>query len=394
MKNHISIHKKLSRFTLDVTISFGQETIVLFGPSGAGKSMTLQLIAGLLAPDAGRIKLNGTTLFDSQASINLSAQSRQIGYVMQDYALFPHLTVAQNIAFGLYGLPRAEQQARLNQMVSLLRLEGLQAHKPRQLSGGQQQRVALARALVTRPKLLLLDEPFAALDTPMRTRLRRELLALQRRVQLPTILVTHDLAEAHMLADRMAIIDDGKLVQIGPPSEVLRKPATQSVARFTGARNIFVGRLIEKREDGRACRIISRRATLYATLPSHLSHYSEGTIVECCVRPESITLVRPGQKERRAGRHEALLEGTIVEELNHGLSHTLYLHLDQSNTTSSHIDLELELSDRAYQLLDIGSRRQWTLAIKEADVHLIGPATPPYFEGPAPQPEGILKSKI
>ncbi|MGB0384706.1 MAG: ABC transporter ATP-binding protein, partial [Ardenticatenaceae bacterium] len=383
--NYISIRKQLSGFALDMTFSFGQETVVLFGPSGAGKSLTLQAIAGLLRPNAGRIELNGVTLFDSEMGLNLPPQARRIGYVMQQYALFPHLSVVENIAFGLYGLPRAEQDARISQMLKLLRLEGLVRHKPRQLSGGQQQRVALARALVTRPHLLLLDEPFAALDTPMRARLRRELLALQRRVPVPTLLVTHDLAEAHMLADRMAVVDNGKLLQIGPPSEVLRRPATRNVARFTGARNIFVGSIESK--DAQGYRIITRRASLYAPLPQEeTTDYPPGTLVECCVRPELITFVRPGQEARRAGRRETLLQATIVEELNHGVSYTLFLHIDHTHTPPTHIDLEIELSHRAYRLLGIADRRQWTLAIKQQDVHLIGPATQPYFEGPAPQP--------
>lgn len=412
--NHISIRKQLSRFALDISFSFKQETVVLFGPSGAGKSLTLQAIAGLLRPDMGRIELNGVIIFDSKSGLNLPPQRRRIGIVMQDYALFPHLTVADNIAFGLYGLPRAEQGARIAEMVELLRLEGLERRKPHQLSGGQQQRVALARALVTRPRLLLLDEPFAALDTPMRARLRRELLALQRRVQVPTLLVTHDLAEAHMLADRMAVLDDGQLLQIGRPNELLQYPATRNVARFTGARNIFVGRILS--QDAQGYRIKTRRATLYApltkqdNLSEHASPpaghasppaghanpqaghasppYSKGTIVECCVRPELITLVRPNEQARRAGRRETLLQATIVEELNHGILHTLFFHIDGTNTTRSHIDLEIELSDRAYRLLGVAKRRQWTLAIKQEDVHLIGPATPPYFEGPAPQPKG------
>ena len=387
--NKVSIRKHLPRFTLDISLSFGKETIVLFGPSGAGKSMTLQAIAGLLRPDMGHIELNGATLFDSQIGLNLPPQQRRIGYLMQDYALFPHLTVQQNIAFGLYGLPQAIQEARIKEMINLLRLGGLEQRKPRQLSGGQQQRVALARALVTQPRLLLLDEPFAALDTPMRARLRRELLALQRRIQLPTLLVTHDLAEAHMLADRMAVIDEGKLLQIGSPNELLQYPASRNVARFTGARNIFVGRIID--QDTQGYQIKTRRGTFYAPLATQRDStvkrsYTIGTIVECCIRPELITLVRPNEEARRAGRRETLLPATIVEEVNHGILHTLFLRIKETDTPVHHIDLEIELSDRAYRLLRVENRKEWTLAIKQEDVHLIGPAIPPYFEGPAPQP--------
>ncbi|MBA3532386.1 MAG: ABC transporter ATP-binding protein [Ardenticatenales bacterium] len=382
--NQVRLLKHLPRTTLDLDFTFGQETIALFGPSGAGKSLTLQAIAGLLRPDSGRIVINGTLLYDGEQNVALPPQARRIGYVMQDFALFPHLSVAENIVFGLDGLPRREQQARLAEMVSLLRLEGLEGRRPRQLSGGQQQRVALARALIIRPSLLLLDEPFAALDTPMRARLRRELLTVQRQLQLPTILVTHDLAEAHMLAERIAVLDEGRLLQIGAPAEVLRRPAALNVARFTGARNIFLGRL---QRDESGWQMISRRATLPLRLPSEGSVYHDGILAQCMVRPEHITLVRPGEEPRRAGRRETLLQGTIVEELDHGLSHSLFFHLDNAGGTGpEHVDLEVELSHRSYELLGVVQRRQWTLAIKEEDVHLIGPAIPPHFEGPAPQP--------
>ncbi|MDQ4076734.1 MAG: ABC transporter ATP-binding protein [Chloroflexota bacterium] len=380
--NQIRVYKQFPRFTLDINFELGRETVVLFGPSGAGKSLTLQAIVGLLRPDAGYIEVGGRVLFDSEARLNLPPQRRHVGYVMQDYALFPHLTVAENITFGLDALPRSKQQALLDEMAALLRLEGLEMQKPHQLSGGQQQRVALARALVTRPTLLLLDEPFAALDTPLRARLRRELLALQRRVQVPTIVVTHDLAEAHMLADRMAVIHDGTLHQIGTPAEVLHQPATLDAARFTGSRNIFVGRIVAR--DGQRYCITTRRATLRARCGA--CSFREGAIVSCAVRPEKVILVRPEALAEREGRREVLLCGNIVEELDHGLSHTLFFHLDNSDTPLSHVDLEVELSNRVYHLLDVPTIRHWTLSINEDDVHLIGPAVPPYFEGPAPQP--------
>lgn len=376
--NRLRISKSLPRFTLDVSFEFARELIVLFGPSGSGKSLTLSAIAGLLRPDRGEIVIGERTLFDSRAGIDLPPQQRRVGLVMQDYALFPHLSVADNITFGLYALPPAERSRRLEEACAQLRLDGLESRLPAALSGGQQQRVALARALVTRPELLLLDEPFAALDTPLRARLRRELLQLVGSLGLPTILVTHDLEEAHMLADRMAVFDDGRLVQIDRPETVLRRPATLAVARFTGARNILVGTVVTERGQ---LALESRRGRL----PLLLGSAAPGDQVTCCVRPETIRLVPPDAPPPDPGA--VRLDGAIVGHLDHGLVHTLMIHLDGSDSDPGHVDLEIDVDDRSYRRLGVDDREHWTLEILAADVHVIGAAYPPFFEGPAPQPD-------
>jgi molybdate transport system ATP-binding protein len=230
----IEIQKQLRDFQLNVNLVLSEGVTVLFGRSGMGKSMTLACVAGLAAPDAGRIVVNGCTFYDSVAGINLSPQQRRVGYVTQEYLLFPHLTVAQNVAFGLAKHSRREREAIVQEALAWLGLEKLARQRPRELSGGQQQRVALARALVIRPQVLLLDEPFSALDSPTRMRLRQDLLRLQREQRVPVLFVTHDLAEAMQLGEQMAVIADGQLLQLDTPQQVRRQPASPLVAELVG----------------------------------------------------------------------------------------------------------------------------------------------------------------
>ncbi len=204
-------------FTLKVALQSAAQRIVIHGPSGSGKSMTLRTIAGLLAPDAGHVCVNGRTLFDSTQGIDLPTQARQVGYLFQDYALFPHLTVRQNIAFGLnrHWLPtrRTQHDERVDYWLAAFQLEGLCHHHPHELSGGQRQRTALARTLVTQPQILLLDEPFAALDQALRDTLRAELDAVQRRLDIPMILITHDREDVAAFGDDVFHMDNGIIVR-------------------------------------------------------------------------------------------------------------------------------------------------------------------------------------
>jgi len=240
MKLSVSLRKKVNGFTLDIQWEIGNESIVLlFGYSGAGKSMTLQLLAGLMEPDDGFIYLDGEVLFDSSKKINLPPQQRTFGYVFQDCALFPHMTVKENIAFGIKGLSRSEKERRVEEMIETFRLEDIQNKMPSEISGGQKQRVALARALMRRPELLLLDEPFSALDNPIRLEMRRLLKDIRERFNIPIILVTHDLIEAYTMADRIIIYSGGRVAQIGTPSEVFSAPATPEVARLVNTENIL-----------------------------------------------------------------------------------------------------------------------------------------------------------
>jgi molybdate transport system ATP-binding protein len=207
-------------FHLKVTFAADQDIVVLFGPSGAGKTLTLQSIAGLTTPDAGRIVVGKRVLFDAAAKIRVPARHRDVGYVFQDYALFPHLTVAQNVAFGLkrswpWYLPRRDRR-RLHELLEIFELAPLRASLPRDLSGGQRQRVALARALIRHPSLLLLDEPFSALDAMLRAKMRQELLKVQVRFKVPVILITHDPEDVAALAQTVVVYDEGRISRVMP----------------------------------------------------------------------------------------------------------------------------------------------------------------------------------
>ena len=232
-----SARKALKGFTLDASWEIDDELAVIFGYSGAGKSMTFQMIAGLLAPDEGKIVLGETVLFDSAQDVKTRPQQRSIGYVFQDLALFPHMTVAENICYGAHGIETTEKEQRCRELLRMFRITGLEDRFPSQVSGGQRQRVALARALIRRPGVLLLDEPFSALDMPVRFEMRTMLKEIQRSFQIPVVLITHDADEALAVADRMIVYSAGRVMQTGSPEEIFLSPSCEEVltlSRFTG----------------------------------------------------------------------------------------------------------------------------------------------------------------
>lgn len=208
----VAFSHRIGSFDLAPDFTADGGITALVGASGAGKTLTLRAIAGLLMPHAGRIAVQGDVVFDAERGVRRSPQTRRMGVVFQQYALFPHLTVAQNVAYGLTHLPAAERQADVERWLTLVGLESYGSRWPRELSGGQQQRVALARALAPGPRLLLLDEPFAAVDMGLRRRLREELRRLQQTVGTPMLLVTHDLDEVRQLADHVVVLDHGRVV--------------------------------------------------------------------------------------------------------------------------------------------------------------------------------------
>lgn len=227
----------------------GATVTVLFGPSGSGKTTVLRALAGLDRPDDGAIAFGGETWFDAARGVHVPPQARGVGLLFQDYALFPHLSVAANIGYGLHGVARAERAARVAGMAERFGVADLVARRPAELSGGQRQRVALARALAPRPRLLLLDEPLSALDAPTREALRGELRHLLEQAAVPAVLVTHDRTEALALGDRLAVLVEGAIRQVGPVHEVFSAPVDVEVARVVGTENVFPARLV-RREDG------------------------------------------------------------------------------------------------------------------------------------------------
>lgn len=239
MSIYVDIEKKLGNFQLQVQFEVQDEVLALLGASGCGKSMTLKCIAGIERPDRGKIVLDGVTLFDSDKKLNLSPQERHTGLLFQNYALFPNMTIMENIEAGARREKNSVRRKELvKDIVDSFGLNTLLEYYPRQLSGGQQQRVALARMLVSDPKLLLLDEPFSALDSHLRFQLEQEVWGLIQRFGKSVILVSHDRDEVFRLADKIAIIKDGKLETIGDKREVFAQPKTRQAAILTGCRNI------------------------------------------------------------------------------------------------------------------------------------------------------------
>jgi putative spermidine/putrescine transport system ATP-binding protein len=259
------------------------ELLTLLGPSGCGKTTLLNLVAGFLSADAGELFIEGTLVTEVPTS------ERDIGMIFQNYALFPHMTVAANIAYGLKTrrVARDEIARRVREVIALMKLDGLAERKPRQLSGGQQQRVALARALVIAPKVLLMDEPFSALDKNLRASMQVEVKEIQRRLGVTTIFVTHDQSEALSLSDRIAVMSDGQILQIGTPQEIYRAPASRFVASFIGEVTVLRARL--DHIDGDTA-VVSLGATRVSVAAESLRAVSTGSAVDLFVRPEQLRL--------------------------------------------------------------------------------------------------------
>ncbi|NLC72398.1 MAG: ATP-binding cassette domain-containing protein, partial [Ruminococcaceae bacterium] len=242
----VDIEKRLGNFRLQVKFEAGNEVLALLGASGSGKSMTLKCIAGIEKPDKGKITLDGRVLFDSENHINLSPQKRRVGYLFQQYALFPNMTVEENIAAGVRNKREAPETVR--EAISAMHLDGTEKRRPHQLSGGQQQRVALARILVNEPDVLLLDEPFSALDSHLRFQLEQELKSVIRQFGKTVLLVSHNRDEVFRLTDSIALMSEGKIETIGDKNYVFANPKTKNGAILTGCKNISA---IEKLGDNR-----------------------------------------------------------------------------------------------------------------------------------------------
>ncbi len=255
----IKVRLKLASgsFELDVAFVLRSGITILFGASGAGKTTLLDSIAGLATPDAGRIAVDGRVLFDSQAGINLLPMNRCIGYVFQDLALFPHLTVEANVAYGLAGLRATERRERVTEALESLGIAQLHKRRPVHLSGGERQRVALARALVTRPSLLLLDEPLAALDLPIRMKIADDLRRSIQNLSIPVLYVTHSRDEVFMLGERLLVLEQGRLIAQGTPHEVMSAPQSETVAQLAGFENLFDAQVtsIHENRGTISCRI-------------------------------------------------------------------------------------------------------------------------------------------
>jgi len=291
------------------------ELMTLLGPSGCGKTTLLNLVAGFLMPDSGEIAVDGQRITD------VPAYRRQIGIMFQNYALFPHMNVAANVGYGLRmrRVAKGETARRVADALALIKLAGLEDRKPRQLSGGQQQRVALARALVIRPKVLLLDEPFSALDRNLRASMQVELKEIQRKLGVTTIFVTHDQSEALSLSDRIAVVAEGRIRQLGTPDQIYRRPVDRFVASFVGDVNVLRARL--ERIDGAVATVALGAARVM--VPSRtLQGAATGSMVDLFVRPE----------ELRPAEHGAAVatRGVVAAQIYQGGHVDLYVDVPEA----------------------------------------------------------------
>ncbi len=351
----VSFEKRVGNFHLRPTFEADEEMVVLLGPSGSGKSLTLRAIAGLLTPDRGRIEVPDGVVFDSAQRVNLPPQRRNVGYVVQNLALFPHLTVADNIGFSIDAWSREARNQRIGELISLLGLEGLETRLPQQISGGQQQRVALGRALAARPRILLLDEPFTALDAPIRNALRREVARLRRQLGLLALFVTHDLQEAYALADRIAVYDQGEVLQYGSREQVFGSPASVRVAQLLDARNIFQGTVVTKTEAFTEIETPWFRARARA----------EGTLAPnaaaaLSVRPEHVILLRPGRGHSEV--LDTILDVELEEEVATGNNHRLYLRVIKDGALTECV-IEADISAHPFDVMGVASEKRWQVAL-------------------------------
>lgn len=238
MSLYIDIKKRLPGFKLQVKLSCGKDIIGILGASGSGKSMLLNCIAGLIRPDEGKIILDDKTFFDSEKKINLPPKDRKIGFLFQNYALFPNLTISENIAFGLDTLSKPEKSKKVTELLERFHLSDMEKRYPAQISGGQQQRVALARAMAVEPEVLLLDEPFSALDDYLRTHMIKEMVTSLKEFNGSTLFVTHNMEEAYRICDHIAVLNTGSVETIAPKRDLFQIPMSLETAKITGCKNI------------------------------------------------------------------------------------------------------------------------------------------------------------
>jgi len=333
----------LKNINLDVK---DMEYFAVLGPTGAGKTLLLELIAGFHRPDKGEIWMDGQALTD------LPPEKRAVGFVYQDYSLFPHLTVEENVGFGLRlrKISKSEARKKMQQTMHALNISGLAKRYPKTLSGGEQQKTALARALVLEPSVLLLDEPLSAVDAQARERLREELKNIHNKFGTTTIHVTHDHEEAILLGDRIGVMNDGRIIQVGDPDEIFRKPKSEFIANFVGVENIFRGK--SKVKGGIAKIDIGKGVEIEAVS-------EKGGEVKACIRPEEIIVSKRPVKS--SGRN--MLRGPISEISDRGP--TVRLRVDAGReftaviTKKSFTDMRLKIGSKVY------------LAFKASSVHVI-----------------------
>ncbi len=355
----VDIEKQFGAFHLQIRLAVGTEICVLFGPSGAGKTQTLNAIAGLMTPDNGDITLDGAAFFrrrNAEATVNLPARQRHVGYVFQQYALFPHLTALENVAYALWR--RRDARQRASELLERMHLEGLADRYPAELSGGQQQRVAIARALAAESKVLLLDEPFSALDRAIRERLHQDLLALQTEAQLVVLYVTHNLEDAFAIGAKLAIVYDGKVEQIAAPEQIIRHPANANVVKTLGIANLFEAQITGVTATG--VQLDWQGIKLEAATSQG---YEVGATVTAYIRPEELQVIAeiPHSEDTTYN----YLSGTITRRQAGYQFHTLRVRLANAQ--------EIEVAVPASQSLATLADDTIRLALAKTALRLLPP---------------------
>jgi molybdate transport system ATP-binding protein len=347
-----------NRFVVDVNLNFPAGFTVLFGPSGAGKSTLLDCVAGLLTPDAGRIALDDTPFFDHEKRFSLPPQRRKVAYVFQSLALFPHLSVEDNIAYGIADLAPRERLQRIDKIAKAFHIEPLRHRKPRQLSGGEQQRVALARSLVTEPHVLLLDEPLTGLDAGLRRKILDDLRAWNAASNIPILYVTHNREEVDAIGERIVTLSQGRVQESGRPGDVLDAPRSVALAEAAGFENLLHGVVLEHRPADGVMRVALSLSNRELEIP--LGSAPARSSVQIAVRAGDILLATESPKAISARN---ILPGTV---LSLELRGTLYVVQVDAGLTFT-----VFVTPEAVRSLQLGPGRRVWLVIKTHSCHLV-----------------------
>jgi molybdate transport system ATP-binding protein len=351
-------NKNSASFVLDVSVEVPSGITILFGPSGAGKSTLLDCIAGLLRPEEGRIALGEKILFDVETRVDLPPQQRKMGYLFQSAALFPHMSVGENVAYGLYQLPANVRQEQVREILEAFRVEGLRARKPGEISGGEGQRVALARSLVTGPRALLLDEPLTGLDAELKSAIVDDLRAWNAAKRIPILYVTHSREEVDALGERVIALENGRVVSSGAPMDVLDAPRRKRLAQAAGFENLLAGTVLDLREADGVMRVKLGETACEIEVP--LGYAAVGTRVRVAIRAGDILLAT---EQPRGLSARNVIEGQITLLERRGTM--VIARVDCGVTFLAHV------TPGAVRSLELTAGRKVWLVLKTHSCHVV-----------------------